>query len=47
MLHYDFSDYPVVFETLGITPGVKVATNPNGILIGTMKGTRALQIVTS
>jgi hypothetical protein len=24
-----------------------VATNPNGILIGTLKGTRALQIATS
>ncbi len=46
-LHYDFSDYPVVFETLGITPGVKVASNPNGIQIGTLKGARALQIVTS
>ncbi|KAK5400969.1 hypothetical protein LTR06_011091 [Exophiala xenobiotica] len=47
MLHYDFSDYLVVFETLGITPGVKVATNPNGILLRPMKGTRALQIITS
>ena len=48
MLHYDFSDYPVVFETLGITPGVKVATSiPDDILIGTLKGGRALQIVTS
>jgi Chlorophyllase enzyme len=47
-LHYDFSDYPVVFETLGITPGVKVATSiSDDILIGTLKGGRALQIVTS
>ncbi|KAJ9607092.1 hypothetical protein H2200_008164 [Cladophialophora chaetospira] len=46
-LHYDFSDYPIVFETLNIAPGVKVASNPNGIQIGTMKGARALEIVTS
>lgn len=45
-MHYDFSDYPIVFETLGITPkaGGKVA---NAILLGGLKGTRALDIVTS
>ena len=44
-LHYDFSDYPVLFETLGITSGKKVANDK--ILIGPLKGTRALHIVTS
>jgi hypothetical protein len=46
-LHYDFSDYPIVFETLGITPNVDVANNINGTLTGTLGGQRALQIVTS
>jgi pimeloyl-ACP methyl ester carboxylesterase len=45
--HYDFSDYPVLFESLDIRPGLKVASNPNGIDIGTLEGKRALQIVTS
>lgn len=46
-LHYDFSDYPVVFESLGITPGVKVATAADGIQLGTMGGKRASQVVSS
>jgi hypothetical protein len=44
-LHYDFSDYSILFETLGVTPGKKVGEGR--ILGGTLKGTRALQIVTS
>jgi hypothetical protein len=40
-LHYDFSDYPILFETLGVTPGNKVGEGP--ILVGTLKGTSALQ----
>lgn len=44
-LHYDFSDYPIVFETLGITPDLVVAANRT--LTGTMEGHRALHIVTS
>ena len=46
-LHYDFLDYPIDFETLDITPGPKVASNPNEMQIGLLKGARALQIVTS
>ncbi|KAK5116040.1 hypothetical protein LTR85_009322 [Meristemomyces frigidus] len=46
-LHYDFSDYPIVFETLGITPGSTVASSENGTLTGTLEGHRALQIVTT
>ncbi|KAK5132582.1 hypothetical protein LTR08_008841 [Meristemomyces frigidus] len=42
--HYDWSDYPIVFETLGITPEGAVAA---GLLVGPMKGTRALQITTT
>ncbi|TVY32647.1 putative 1-alkyl-2-acetylglycerophosphocholine esterase [Lachnellula occidentalis] len=41
-MHYDFSDYPIVFETLGITP-----TNGTNFLLGDLKGKRALEIVTS
>jgi len=41
-LHYDFSDYPILFETLGITP-----SNGTELLVGPMKGDRALQLVTS
>lgn len=46
MQHYDFSDEPLVFETLGITPtpGGAVA---NTLHLGAMKGTRALQITTT
>ena len=44
-LHYDFSDYPILFETLGITPEEEVAQGP--LYVGPMKGTRALDIVTS
>jgi hypothetical protein len=43
--HYDFTDYPIVFETLGITP--RNQTVLDNILLGTMKGKRALQIVTT
>lgn len=42
--HYDFSDYPIVFETLGITPNTTVAVN-NGL--GPMEGKRALKIATT
>ncbi|TVY88323.1 putative 1-alkyl-2-acetylglycerophosphocholine esterase [Lachnellula willkommii] len=41
-MHYDFSDYPVVFETLGITP-----TNGTAFLLGDIKGKWQLEIVTS
>lgn len=43
--HYDFSDYPILFEKLDITPmNQTVLTN---LLLGSMKGERALKIVTS
>lgn len=42
--HYDFSDYPIVFETLGITPGKDLAER---LHLGPMEGNRALKIVTS
>ena len=45
-LHYDFSDYPILFETLGITPDEEVAQGPL-LLLGSMRGTRALYLVTS
>lgn len=45
--HYDFSDYPVVFESLGITPSVKVGSNLAGLDMGTLGGKRTLQIVTT
>ncbi|TVY22646.1 putative 1-alkyl-2-acetylglycerophosphocholine esterase [Lachnellula hyalina] len=41
-MHYDFSDYPILFETLGITP-----TNGTTFLMGDLKGKRALEIVTT
>jgi dienelactone hydrolase len=50
--HYDFSDYPILFETLGITPNV-ATIGPNNqtvvdnLLIGTLEGKRALDIVTT
>jgi hypothetical protein len=43
-LHYDFSDYPILFEELGITPVGEVAKD--AILLGSLKGTRAFEIVT-
>jgi len=43
--HYDFTDYPIVFETLGITP--RNQTVLDNILLGNMKGKRALEIVTT
>ncbi len=45
-LHDEFSDYPVLFETLGITPEEEVAESTL-VLIGLMKGRRALHIVTT
>ncbi|TVY55099.1 putative 1-alkyl-2-acetylglycerophosphocholine esterase [Lachnellula cervina] len=41
-MHYDFSDYPIVFETLGITPA-----NGTAFYLGDIKGKRQLEIVTS
>ncbi|THY33996.1 hypothetical protein D6D01_02063 [Aureobasidium pullulans] len=46
-LHYDFSDYPVVFETLGITPNLTIASSSHGTQTGTLEGHRVLEIVTS
>ena len=43
-LHYDFSDAPVLLETLGITPEGQTAQN---VLLGPLGGTRALEIVTT
>lgn len=43
--HYDFTDYPIVFETLGITPCNQTVLD--ALLIGKMKGKRALEIVTT
>ncbi|PMD12883.1 hypothetical protein NA56DRAFT_712646 [Hyaloscypha hepaticicola] len=43
--HYDFSDYPVVFETLGVTPTNEIVLEHLGL--GTLKGKRALEIVTT
>lgn len=50
--HYDFSDYPILFETLGIRPDVAAlgpgyVTVDDHLLIGTLKGKRALDIVTT
>ncbi len=44
-LHYDFSDWPLVFETLGIWPGNESVRT--GLNLGSLKGERALKIVTS
>lgn len=44
--HYEFTDYPIVFETLGITPRNETVLEMN-ILLGSMEGKRALDIVTS
>jgi dienelactone hydrolase len=43
--HYDFSDYPILFETLGITP--TAAVGAGGLHLGTLEGVRALHIVTT
>jgi hypothetical protein len=43
-LHNDFSDYPILFEQLGISPMGTVATE--NIYLGVLKGTRAMDIVT-
>ena len=43
--HYDFSDYPIMFETLGITPSNQTVLD--NIYVGNMKGKRALEIVTT
>ena len=43
-LHYDFSDLPIVFETLDIVLNQTVA---EALLVTDMPGTRALQIVTT
>lgn len=44
--HYDFSDYPIVFEKLGITPTNQTILTTE-LLLGSMKGERALELVTS
>jgi hypothetical protein len=43
-LHYDFSDTPIVYETLGITPGKNTSLE---VAIGGLGGKRALDITTS
>ncbi|MCJ1370575.1 hypothetical protein MMC20_001788 [Loxospora ochrophaea] len=43
-LHYTFSDFPIVLETLGIVPN---ATTANLLLVTDLNGSRALQIVTT
>lgn len=43
--HYDFSDYPILFETLSITPNASVGAGE--LLVGALGGDRALDIVTS
>ena len=43
-LHYDFSDVPVVLETLQISPTGQVAED---LQLGSIGGTRALEIVTT
>ncbi|KUJ15048.1 uncharacterized protein LY89DRAFT_671443 [Mollisia scopiformis] len=45
-LHYDFSDYPIVFDTLGISPCNETVRDDN-LLIGSLKGKRSLEIVTT
>lgn len=44
--HYDFSDFPIVFDTLGITPSNETVLETD-LQLGTLKGKRALEIVTS
>ncbi len=43
-LHYMFSDFPIVLETLGIIPN---ATTANNLLVTNLNGSRALEIVTT
>lgn len=43
--HYEFTDYPIAFETLGITPSNETVLTD--LYLGTLKGKRALEIVTS
>ena len=43
-LHYTFSDFPIVLETLGIVPNATTATN---LLVTDLNGSRALKIVTT
>ncbi|KAK4695280.1 hypothetical protein P7C71_g2449, partial [Lecanoromycetidae sp. Uapishka_2] len=43
-LHYTFSDFPIVLETLGIVPNATTAAN---LLVTDLDGSRALQIVTT
>ncbi|MCJ1280052.1 hypothetical protein MMC21_007877 [Puttea exsequens] len=43
-LHYTFSDFPIVLETLGIVPDAATASK---LQVTNMKGSRALDIVTT
>lgn len=43
-MHYTFSDFPIVLETLGIVPN---ATTNNNLLLTNLNGSRALEIVTT
>jgi pimeloyl-ACP methyl ester carboxylesterase len=43
-LHYTFSDFPIVLETLGIVPN---ATTGNNLQVTDLNGSRALKIVTT
>jgi hypothetical protein len=43
-LHYTFSDYPIVFQTLGIVPSNTVA---QALQVTDLDGRRALKIVTT
>lgn len=43
-LHYDFSDYPILFESLGISPSAKVAET---LAVGSLGAKRTLTIVSS
>jgi Platelet-activating factor acetylhydrolase, isoform II len=43
-LHYTFSDFPIVLETLGIVPN---ATTAGKLLVTDLNGSRALKIVTT
>jgi pimeloyl-ACP methyl ester carboxylesterase len=43
-LHYTFSDFPIVLETLGIVPN---ATTANNLQVTDLNGSRALKIVTT
>lgn len=43
-LHYTFTDFPIVLETLSIVPNATTATN---LLVTDLNGSRALKIVTT